>query len=569
MGLSPDGQTLAWGARGVSLWRTQPMSEVTNLWTDNYVVSVLAFSRDNQKLAAAGSVQASNQIRICDLATKQLTAVLTDLPYYWGLHGPTIVSLVFSPQGETLAAGGRLGLFKVWNTSTWQEISPDSKPELDKLLEIRSLSFSPDGHLLAIPQGKAVKLLDFRTGSTSSLSLAEDAEEALQVAFSPDGESLAVGTLSGVIKLFKTKTNRKIRSLVGHTEAISSLAFSQDGGSIVSGSSDKSVRVWNVSENSREEVIRGYTNSVLCLALSNNGQLLASGSSDGAIKLWDAASLRELITLGGHKYRIRSLSFSPDSSRLVSTSGDETEEGSPSEPGEVKLWDVTKRTELGTLQGLTNAVRSAAFSSDGSTLAVATSYVAELWDASTRRFPSSLPEQEKNFGERLTAIAFSPDGQTLAVGSYSDSIELWDVPSRRPMVALSGLGGGVECMAFSPDGKLLATGSRDLLVRLWDVRARKLLAAMPGHKALSITSVAFSPDGKTLSSGGADGTVRLWCVAARSEVATLRSDSDKVFSVVFSPDGECLLSANGRGTFGFWRAPSFRETDSALKTKSQ
>ena len=67
----------------------------------------------------------------------------------------------------------------------------------------------------------------------------------------------------------------------------------------------------------------------------------------------------------------------------------------------------------------------------------------------------------------------------------------------------------VYSVAFSPDGQILASGSYDNTVRLWRVSDGTLLRILVGHTNL-VLSVAFSPDGQTLASGSWDRTVRLW-----------------------------------------------------------
>ena len=79
-------------------------------------------------------------------------------------------------------------------------------------------------------------------------------------------------------------------------------------------------------------------------------------------------------------------------------------------------------------------------------------------------------------------------------------------------LTLKGHAGWVGAVAFSPDGKTLATGSADKTIRLWDAATGKELKPLKGHEDY-VASVAYSPDGKLLASGGYDHTVRLWDAA--------------------------------------------------------
>ena len=84
--------------------------------------------------------------------------------------------------------------------------------------------------------------------------------------------------------------------------------------------------------------------------------------------------------------------------------------------------------------------------------------------------------------------------------------ETWELKG-----TLTGHKDNVTSVAFSPDGMTLAGGSWDRTARLWDVQTGEQKQVFSGHIS-SVESVVFSPDGATLASGSRDGTVLLWKV---------------------------------------------------------
>ncbi|HXL88824.1 MAG TPA: hypothetical protein VN969_07575 [Streptosporangiaceae bacterium] len=158
-----------------------------------------------------------------------------------------------------------------------------------------------------------------------------------------------------------------------------------------------------------------------------------------------------------------------------------------------------------TLPGIANlsAAGSAQFSPDGDTIAAGTgSGSIRLWNAATRQ-PLGPPIPAAG------SFVFSPDGKTLAIGPASGPVRVWDIAARRWVGARIPSSGAPA--AFSPDGSILAAASQ-ASVQLWNVRTGKLMTAIGIGDEYGEYSVAFSPAGNLLAIGFANNEAGLWDV---------------------------------------------------------
>lgn len=155
----------------------------------------------------------------------------------------------------------------------------------------------------------------------------------------------------------------------------------------------------------------------------------------------------------------------------------------------------------------------------------------------------------------VTAIAFSPDGKTVASGGIDKLVRLWDTLTGQVKQTLEHEF-PVGFVAYSPDGQFVAsTAGR---ARLWDPHTGQLKRTMELYPDESALPVAFSPDSRLLATGtiagmGPRGDVILWDVHTGKVRQRLAGYSGGVGSVVFSPDGMTLASTGGGGedTFEF------------------
>ncbi|WP_017296512.1 AAA family ATPase [Nodosilinea nodulosa] len=194
-------------------------------------------------------------------------------------------------------------------------------------------------------------------------------------------------------------------------------------------------------------------------------------------------------------------------------------------------------------------VLALAFSPDGQRLAVGDS------SGSVRIHGTSDLQTQSLFvghSSRVMSVDWSPSGQLLASASMDGSARLWNTHTGQEIAVLEGHENLVMSVRWHPTGALLATGSEDHNVHLWDAATGELRQVWRGHTD-SVRSVCWSPDGSTLVSASADGTLRLWDLGT-GESQVLTGHSDSLWAVEWSPDGQWLASGGEDGTVRLWQA---------------
>jgi WD40 repeat protein len=300
------------------------------------------------------------------------------------------------------------------------------------------VAYSPDGKALAAAHGWWVTLWDRERRTIRAIF--EPAHWCTDVAFSPNGRLLAVMGHDKDLDILSVARGKKVATLTGHSGQVHAVAFRADGKALASASADRTLKLWDLAGGKELTTFRGHTGEVFSVAFSLDGSRLASAGMDRTVKLWDPTSARCLATVE-HGCVPHAVAFSPDGRLLASASGVWDGVNQHSSVGEVRLWHVSTGKPYATLRTRATGcwVNALAFSPDGRTLATAA-------HGSAPEDPGELLLVEVASGKvravltghpgRVASVAFSPDGRTLVSGGYARSVEqtikLWDVATGNP-----------------------------------------------------------------------------------------------------------------------------------------
>jgi len=424
---------------------------------------------------------------------------------------------------------------------------------------INSMDYSADGKLLAMaPWGgnDRVVLWDMKTRKITKLS---GSGIASVVRFSRDGKLLCAGCFDGSMTLWSTPGMRKLASAAKHLSRIESAAFSDDSKMLVAVGGKDGRGELSILDVSAKKPRRKFTRTgevFTAVAISPDGKTIAAATMvrdwsrkwGGPIKsvqillLRPGESLKLISTIRAGRSKIDSLAFSPDGNYLAC-------DQAGSDDHSAMLWDVRRGVLARKLTGHADEVQAVAFSPDGRTLATSgADNVTRLWNVSTGMMKGIC----RGHMDDIRAIAFSPDGKTLASGGYDSKVRIWPIssPPWRELNPVLLKRHTPRLATFSPDGKTLVTaGGRAQGVaadiRLWDVASGLIRKALNGHTSW-IHGLAISPDGKTLASTSNDKTLRTWDLASGRQLLKVETEHS-VGRVAYCPKGKLLATSKGAG----------------------
>jgi len=196
-------------------------------------------------------------------------------------------------------------------------------------------------------------------------------------------------------------------------------------------------------------------------------------------------------------------------------------------------------------------------------LAVALSQAVYLWDASSGTTKELMNVESDANDDYVSSVSWIQQGGThIAVGTASNSVQLWDVQAQKCIRKLEGHTGRVGALAWN--GHMLTSGSFDTTILNHDVRVQNHVIGRMAHHTQEVCGLAWSPDSQYLASGANDNTLCIWDAASTLSMdATpkhvLTDHQAAVKALAWSPHERNLL-ASGGGTadrcIKFWNASS-------------
>jgi RNA polymerase sigma factor (sigma-70 family) len=461
-------------------------------------------------------------------------------------HGALVYSVVFAPDGKTLATADASGFVYVWESDTgkqrWQ-YDLSSAPGQVGWDAAGTLVYSPDGKMLAAARANRPPCI-FDVANGGILHELGGTGRANWVAFSPDGKQLAYNAFSNpsddrpAMCLADATTGAELSRVVIEQPGILRLFFSFQCKTIVSTSTDGTIRL-------RDEITgierRRFNGDVH--GFSPDGTRLAYVGNDKAIHLIYGASGNEAQVLKNVSTSLNYLELSPDGSAVAGFSHPD---------GVLALWDLTTGKAILTQKyaGERETVRTLTFSYDGATLVSGhEDGTVRTWDSKTGKPRCQLNAHD----ERVGRLALSRDGNILATAGHSNTtgdqtVRLWNPNTGKTILDDRSPRHGVSFLAISPNGRLVATSSYEPALHVWDARSGKLL-----HETIAGGPIVFASDSNTLISGGwSDGKLRYWDAGAGRELRQMKAHEHGIHCLALAPDGRTLVTAGHDRLIRLW-----------------
>jgi WD40 repeat protein len=556
---SPDGRTLAVGEYGrIRLLDARTHEQRAEARIGKNATNVM-YTSDGSRLVVVESELGLGTawIRIRDASTLEPIGRPIRPEGFTGLW----LSQTWSDPGIALTPDGRsLMTTSVDGELSWWDLRSGEKTRtLAIAAGYRALALSPDGRTAAIGLDDGIQLIDVRTGAARQ-STGNLTTKPVWLLFSPDGKTLVSTSLDATVTVWDVGSATRREVLMGHAAAVQQPIFSPNGKTLYTASQDGTAIAWVLGGDrglgrpfrfTRSRPFRRDQHRYPGRFVQD-GRLIAVALEGRGIQVRDAGELEPAgAPLSGTGGEVTALTSSPDGRTLAAGTAN----------GKLTLWDLASRTRRwGPVDVSEHEIHSVSFDADGTVIATAAEGGMRLWDVATGVSLGTLGD-----GRNGTA-AFSPTEPLLVfvrAGWENDrntegggDVEFWDM-RRRSLIRRIDLDYGLyeavgNAVAFAPDGDTVATSGLEPFVHLWDAATGKPVGQFEQNVG-GVETLDFSPDGSILAlSGFGEPFASLVDVATGEQIGPRLPAGRENATVDISPDGRYLLQTQGNGEGVVW-----------------
>ncbi len=297
---------------------------------------------------------------------------------------------------------------------------------------VTAMAYSPDGALLAVT-GYHEILLHKSDGSEIVARLTGEAPRLESVCFSNDGKFMADCGGSpaefGLVQVWDVKSLKLVKAYQISGDSLYGISFAPDDKSVAFGGADKTVHRLNIADGKEMLDFKAHSDWVLGTAFTMDGKQLVSAGRDRALKLIDLETSRFVDDINNPLEACLSVARNPKSDQII-YGGD---------LGGARLYKISDN------QGRTSG-----------------------------RIDTNLIRAFEKQPGPVTAVAISPDGASVALGTIND-VQVYSAADGKKLYTLSGHQGPVYAVCFKPDGSQIAAAGYDGTIRLYDAKAGSLV----------------------------------------------------------------------------------------------
>ena len=528
--MSPDGTLLAVAkSHFVTVWDIQNHVVLQRITLADDVIAV-TLTHDNDILIETADLVISLYQTVTGEEIWRL-----DTREAFPLSGISAGKILLSPDRQTLVtfeyAGSidvkvidvptfelRHQVYRVWNTPSRPEISPDSR-------------YLAIGYVYG-----ASELINLQSGDVDQ-KLSRGG--ALNYSFSADTQYVAVGGRANV-KVWDVATGTELKELPSGGWA----AMSNDGTLVAIGKHNypnigTPIEIWDWANETLLLELGEHEGDVQHLRFSPDDQVLSTAGGDGIAAMWDVDDGELLHLIRGHVYEVQSLAIYPQGDRLASIAGIYSYQNC-----ELIIWDLAQQDALHR-RAIETPCLDLVVSPNGDMLALASSERnVYLFDA-TNLDELGLISMDVPNAPSITSIAFSPDGENITLTAYGNGVARWNFDTEA-FLHMQDPSIRYNDVLFSSDGEHIAAAGWDSDITFWDASNGAQAFTLRAH-ASSVTGLGFSPVQNQLAS--TDGrTIRIWDLDTRLQEETIYQAGR---GLAYSPDSS-ILASNSDGALSIW-----------------